>query len=611
MANLPPVKIANNPPKTIVLAGDSLTQLQLGIQAPVATSALGTPATFGALVGGTGYTPASGTQVYNNVPLVSGISTGVTALGACGTGLTANITVTNGAVIACTINTPGQNYAIGDSLTAAAANIGGTGSGFNIPVATISGPFSTTIKVTTQAGAGSGIGQQVTISNCTQIEYNGCWICNTVIDPSNLLVNLNTAATVSAPTGGVSLGLSTTLENDGWWNYCNGLKLQVLHNGGLSGDTSIAGLKASFVGLYSRLQQDVFQYNPDICTLLIGTNDILEYTIDQNGANSVAANIQLICNAILAQGIQVWLITTPPFATAYSGFTTAMEKMMIEIRRQTIVYASNTQNVYLIDTWQDLADPTSNTGAGLSNKFLPDGIHQNGTGASLIGARILALATSLGIQKIELVNSQLDSYALNTLSTNAINNPLMQGSGGTAGTNTTGTIPASWHSGTSGGGSQAVVSSLVARTLAADGDTCGNNWINVFTAAAASDSMTINSNVAFSSQFTPGQWLQFEADFGWSAATNLKYMEIITTITVGGVQFKTYFMGAADQIYPAPSFRGFIKGAPLQVPPAAFGSITAVSVQVTAACSAAGGFTTTLGRAALRVYPTLAATHSN
>jgi lysophospholipase L1-like esterase len=598
-------------PKTIVLAGDSLTQLQIGIGAPTATSALGTIATFGTLVGGSGYTPASGTATYNNVPLVGGITTGVTALNACGTNATANITVTNGVVTACVLNSPGQTYGIGDSLTALAANIGGTGSGFNVPVATISGPFSTTIKVSQAAGAIAYPGQQCTISNCNQIEFNGCWIVISNPDPSNMLVNLNVAATVSAPTGGVSLGLSTTLQNDGWWNYCNGLKLRVLHNGGLSGDTSIAGLKSNFVGLYSRLQQDVFAYSPDCATVLIGTNDILEYTANGAGATSIAQNIQLICNTILAQGITVVLITTPPFAPGYTGFTTPISEMLIEIRRQTMAYVNATQNIYLIDTWQFLADPTSTTGAGLANLYLADGIHQGGAGASLIGAALKSLFTSLGVQQIELPSTQLDSYAINNLSTNAINNPLMQGSGGTAGTNTSGTIPASWHSGTGGGGSQAIVSSTVARTVAADGDTCGNNWVNVFTSAANGDNFTINSNVAYSSQFVAGQWLQFEADFGWSGATNMKYVEIITVLTVGGVLYKSYWMGAADQVNPASSFRGRIKCAPLQVPPALFGSITAMSVQVTGSFSGAGGVTTTLGRAALRVYPTLAATTSN
>lgn len=81
--------------------------------------------TFNTLVGGSLYT--NGT--YNNVPLTGG----------SGTGALATIVVSGAAVTSVTIvtNAWGQNYLVGDTLSAAAANIGGTGSGFTIKVATI------------------------------------------------------------------------------------------------------------------------------------------------------------------------------------------------------------------------------------------------------------------------------------------------------------------------------------------------------------------------------------------------------------------------------------------------------------------------------------------
>jgi hypothetical protein len=81
--------------------------------------------TFNNLVGGSLYTNGS----YINVPLTGGT----------GTGALANITVAGAAVTAVTIvpNAWGINYVVGDTLSAAAADIGGTGSGFSIKVATI------------------------------------------------------------------------------------------------------------------------------------------------------------------------------------------------------------------------------------------------------------------------------------------------------------------------------------------------------------------------------------------------------------------------------------------------------------------------------------------
>lgn len=86
------------------------------------------------LTAGAAYTNGS----YTSVPLVN--STGL------GTGATANITVAGGIVTACTLVLPGAvvgvdgafGYTTGDSLTVAAANVGGTGSGFTIGVATVS-----------------------------------------------------------------------------------------------------------------------------------------------------------------------------------------------------------------------------------------------------------------------------------------------------------------------------------------------------------------------------------------------------------------------------------------------------------------------------------------
>lgn len=76
------------------------------------------------LLGGTGYSPASGTQIYFNVPLTTVTGTG--------SGATANITVSNGAVTSVELVTGGTGYAAGNTVSAASGNIGGSGSGFTI-----------------------------------------------------------------------------------------------------------------------------------------------------------------------------------------------------------------------------------------------------------------------------------------------------------------------------------------------------------------------------------------------------------------------------------------------------------------------------------------------
>lgn len=78
------------------------------------------------LVGGASYT--NGT--YTNVPLTGGN----------GNGALATISVSGNAVTSVLITNPGKLYRIGNVLSAAAANIGGTGVGFSITVSSILNP---------------------------------------------------------------------------------------------------------------------------------------------------------------------------------------------------------------------------------------------------------------------------------------------------------------------------------------------------------------------------------------------------------------------------------------------------------------------------------------
>lgn len=80
---------------------------------------------FGVITPGSGYT--NGT--YLNVALSGGNGSGSTA---------ADITVSGGAVTSVSLNYGGSNYIVGNVLTASNTLIGGTGSGFSIPVASVS-----------------------------------------------------------------------------------------------------------------------------------------------------------------------------------------------------------------------------------------------------------------------------------------------------------------------------------------------------------------------------------------------------------------------------------------------------------------------------------------
>lgn len=113
--------------------------------------------TLGAITGGSLYT--NGT--YLAVPLTGGT----------GVGATANITVAGGAVTAVTIVNRGSGYGVGNTLSASAASIGGTGSGFSVPIATLTGltggaayTNGTYLSVPLTGGTGSGATANIVIA---------------------------------------------------------------------------------------------------------------------------------------------------------------------------------------------------------------------------------------------------------------------------------------------------------------------------------------------------------------------------------------------------------------------------------------------------------------
>jgi hypothetical protein len=83
--------------------------------------------TLNTLVGGTLYT--------------NGTYTNVTLTGGSGSGAKATVVVSGGSVTTVTLTKAGNGYVVGNTLSATAATIGGTGSGFSIKVATINDGF--------------------------------------------------------------------------------------------------------------------------------------------------------------------------------------------------------------------------------------------------------------------------------------------------------------------------------------------------------------------------------------------------------------------------------------------------------------------------------------
>jgi hypothetical protein len=179
-------------------------------------------ATLGAITGGTGYT--NGTYPGVVMTLSSG--------SAAATYPTATIVVAGGVVTTVTITSAGTRFVDTTTvLTAPAASIGGTGSGFSVPVATLiygsanTGVGHQAILFTTVGGANTAIGYQagrqnttgssntslgsgagyagVTASNNTSIGYLALQLAT---GGSNIGLGYNSGGAITTGTGNVIIG---------------------------------------------------------------------------------------------------------------------------------------------------------------------------------------------------------------------------------------------------------------------------------------------------------------------------------------------------------------------------------------------------------------------
>ena len=110
-------------PYNVLHAGHVIIKSADGEYKPMPLTGDGNIVSLGTIVGGSLYTDGT----YTDVPLTGGT----------GTGAEATIEVEDGAVTKVTITNDGKGYAVGDELSAAAAKVGGTGSGFKVPVTAV------------------------------------------------------------------------------------------------------------------------------------------------------------------------------------------------------------------------------------------------------------------------------------------------------------------------------------------------------------------------------------------------------------------------------------------------------------------------------------------
>lgn len=292
-----------------------------------------------------------------------------------------------------------------------------------------------------------------------------------------------------------------------WWHLAQGLsgqRLREIFIAGRSGKTS----------------DDILLYldralaaNPDIVYFA----NMFENDVWPGAAPSLAtvasswAAVSAAMDRCLSLGKRVMVNTVLPNgsidgSSLFTGYVRGNgTKAWQWLNAQILAYVRSRPDVILVDVAQAYVDPNpanpvwpentttflSNTGTGQQLKRT-DGVHPYGSGGWAI-AQILAPVLSFNFQAVSNFGTAADVNALSK-------NPLNGGTGGSAGTNTTGTIAASMTLNTYGTGTGAAT--IVART-----DISGN-WQQLAASYTQADNVDYSTGAIPLNSFAVGDLLQ-------------------------------------------------------------------------------------------------------
>lgn len=198
----------------------------------------------------------------------NGAYTGVALTGGAGSGATADITVAGGAVTVVTLVNPGTGYAVGNTLSATAASIGGTGSGFSIPVAsatynvriTMTDPNSNEILVTLNKSISVTLNQRINIF-LEALTYAPGYRYNIYVDTAGVVAHYGLVSGVAdavlmtgnQPVQITALGSAHALPTgkQAVWQRGGISNLSIINSAGTAGARGILIFKAGYFDIHS------------------------------------------------------------------------------------------------------------------------------------------------------------------------------------------------------------------------------------------------------------------------------------------------------------------------------------------------------------------------
>lgn len=215
----------------------------------------------------------------------------------------------------------------------------------------------------------------------------------------------------------------------------------------------------------------------------------------------------------------------------------------MERNRYSAKYAQNNSGVWFIDSYHQLLDvatvATSVAGSILAANS-GDGLHPNAVGSRVVGIHAANILNNL--LPIDSRRSIGGSDGTSGDLNNACLNALMLGSGGSAGTGASGTIPQYWGAARNAGAGITGVISQVARTNGR------GNWMRATlanAAGAATDTFRFTRQYSVGSAGTIGDTVFAECDVAYNVTTGtLNKLELVVFAFTSG--FATLYTVASN-----------------------------------------------------------------
>jgi lysophospholipase L1-like esterase len=346
-----------------------------------------------------------------------------------------------------------------------------------------------------------------------------------------------------------------------WASYLLGDPLEVLHYGGVSGNTTAQ--------ILARVPAEGLAYSPKWAFVEGGLNDTGAVAWAETVANLVAAWDMLLGIGTKVIGSTVTpstIFNTPEKRTAFASINAAL-----------IAAAAARPNVLLVDLAAAYADG-GDASQPIANATY-DGTHPSSYGALLLGRKIRDVLSGLpGIAT---------RYPDNGATGNLFANPTLAGTGGTLTGGATGQVATSWRITMAGTGT--VTASKVAR-----GDGVTGEWQQIAFNLNAGALAYFRHDVA--SGFAPGDRVQaayeIQANGDWVGANDF-YLKI--TAGASSNYALQHLGGLPLNLDPG---NGVIRSKPLTIPAGATSIQPILYVDATAGAGASG--TLRIGRVELR-----------